>query len=79
MPDPWNSTISASEPLTEQMLVDFFKGLERQAEAYHKAPKGPCGCPACCVSPKTRGRLEREGGYAQCANCFRPFYIDPHA
>ena len=70
------TTATATEPLTEQMLMDAFDAMKRRDEAYRAAPKGPCGCPACTVHPKTKERLEREGGFAQCANCYRPFQVD---
>lgn len=73
--DTTTSTISG--PLTEDDMKRAFAAIKRQSDAWLRAPKGPCGCPACTVSLRTRERLEREGGVARCANCGGAFRIDP--
>lgn len=73
----WISAVNgSSDPLTKEDLETAFENLKRREEEWRRAPKGPCGCPACVVSPKTYERLKQEGGWALCANCFNLFHIE---
>lgn len=69
------STASEFEPLTPEVFAEAMENLKRRSDEWWAAPKGPCGCPACVVHPKAKERLDREGGYARCANCFSLFHI----
>lgn len=74
----WDQGATASEPLSAEVLLEGMRKMWERFEAEASMPRGPCGCTATIVGPKTYERLKTEGGIARCANCANLFEIpDP--
>lgn len=73
--DFWSQTNSGGS-LTEESFMEGIKALERRDAWERSHPHGLDSENPHIVSPSTRERLSREGGFAMCGVC-GPFYLPP--
>ena len=74
----WSTAVEASsQSLTEEMLMNGFRAMMKRDKWEREHPHGYSPENGHVISLKTTERLQRDGGWAMCASCYRPFYVDP--